>query len=428
MHITKNTEGKHKVRLSIQATQAELDPIRQYAVKELGKDAKVPGFRPGTAPAQVVEKQLDAQALQNKFLDEALTALYTHAARQQDIQPVSKPEVTIKKFVPYNQLEFEVTTEVIGPVKVGDYKKIKVAKPDGQVTAKDINHVLESLRTRAADKKETSRAAKTGDEVWIDFSGVDTGGQPVQGADGKDYPLLLGSKTFIPGFEENLIGLQAGDGKEFTLVFPADYAMKALAGKKVKFTAKVKKVQAVTKPGLDDKFAAKAGPFKNLSELKADIKKQLTHEKEHQLDKEHQNEIVKRIVAKSEVDIPESLIDQQTAYNIDEIRRNLTYRGQTYQEFLKQEAESEKDYKDKVIRPRAERQVKTSLVLSEIAKREKMAVTPEELEMRIQILKSQHKDPAMQAELDKPENRQDISSRLLSEKVLAKLQQYCAKN
>ncbi len=426
MQVSKKVEGKSKVRLNIQAGEKELNPIKDYVLKDLGKDAKIPGFRPGTAPAQVIEKHLDQQILQSRFLDEALSALYTQAATTSDIRPVSQPEVSIKKFVPFSLLEFEVITEAITHIKVGNYKAIKLPKPEAKVSAQDINDVLSSLQTRTAEKKETDRAAKNGDEVWIDFRGVDSKGQPIAGADGKDYPLLLGSKTFIPGFEDNLVGAKTGEEKIFDLTFPADYGVKALASKKVKFSAKVKKVQEVSKPKVDDGLAAKVGPFKSLAELKADIKKQLEHEKKHQADQQHQNEIVKKTVDKSEVDIPESLTEQQTIYNIDEIRRNLTYRGQTYQEFLKQEGKSEEDYKDKVVKPQAEQQVKTSLVLSEIAKLENIEVSPEELEIRIQILKGQYKDPAMQTELDKPENRRDIASRLLTEKVLAKLQEYAA--
>ena len=424
MHVSKKNENKTKVILNIQATDTELNPIKQFIVKELGKDTKIPGFRPGTAPAQIIEKHIDPQILQSRFLDEALTSLYNHAARQENIQPVSKPEVSIKKFVPFSHLEFEVVTEAIGQIKVGNYKNIKVPKGEVKVTTKGINDVLSSLQTRAAEKKEIDQASKDGNEVWIDFKGVNEKGEPIKGADGNDYPLTLGSKTFIPGFEENLTGMKTGGEKTFTLTFPHDYGMKALAGKKVKFTVKVKKVQEVKKAKLDDKFASKVGPFKNLEELEADIKKQLQHEKKHQVDREYQNEIVRKIVVKSEVEIPKSLIEQQVTYNIDEIRRNLAYRGQkTYQEFLKQEGKTEEAYKNEVVKPQARQQVKTSLILSEIAKLENITVTPEELEVRIQILKGQYKDPAMQAELDKPENRRDISSRLLTEKVLTKLGQ-----
>lgn len=425
MQVTKNNESKTKVRLSIKATQDELDPIKKHVVKELGKDAKIPGFRPGTAPVEVIEKNLDPQMLQRNFLDQALTQLYTSAAKQQDIHPVSKPEVNMKKFVPFTELEFEVTTETIGPIKMGDYKNIKTEKTeDTKVSQKEIDEVLASLQTRAADKKEITRAAKEGDEAVIDFKGVDESGQPIQGAEGQDYPLVLGSKSFIPGFEDNLVGVKAGEEKTFELEFPKDYGVQAMAGKKVKFTVSVKKVQEVAKAELDDKLAAKVGPFKNLDELKADVKRQLEHEKKHQSERQLQNEIVKKVVDKSEVEIPNSLVEQQATYNIDEIRRNLTHRGQTYQEFLNQEGKSEEEYKEKVVKPQAKDQVKASLVLSEIAKLENITVTPEELEVRVQMLKGQYKDQAMQAELDKPENRREISSRMITEKVLTKLSEY----
>ncbi|MBI5357991.1 trigger factor, partial [Candidatus Saccharibacteria bacterium] len=324
-------------------------------------------------------------------------------------------------------LEFEVITEVVGKIKLADYKKIKLAKEKAAVVAKDVEDVIKSLKKQVADKKEVQREAKTNDEVWIDFKGVDAKGEPVNGADGKDYPLVLGSKTFIPGFEENIEGLKPGEEKTFTLTFPKDYGVKALANKKVTFTVTVKKIQEIEEPEVNDTFAGKVGPFKTLKDLKDDIKKQLTIEKQNELERKYQNELVGKIAEKSEVAIPDVLIEQQMGYNLDEVKRNLTYRGQTYQEFLEAEGLTDEQYKETILKPQATQHVKISLILSEIAEAEQLLITPEELEIRIQLLKGQYQDPAMQANLDKPENRSDIASRMLTEKVLSKLQEYATK-
>jgi trigger factor len=293
-----------------------------------------------------------------------------------------------------------------------------VPKEKPLVTDKELKDVLESLRARMAEKKDSTKPAKTGDEVLIDFKGVNSQGKPIPGADGTDYPLLLGSKAFIPGFEENLEGLKTGDEKTFELTFPKDYGLKSLAGKKVKFTTKIKKVQEVAKPELNDEFAKKSGPFKTLSELKADVKKQLQMEKQREADRKHQEAVVRKVVEGSSADIPDSLLEKQADFLIEDLKRNLSYRSQDYKDFLAGEGKSEEDYKKQVVVPEATKQVKTSLILSEIAQKEQVAVTPEELEIRLQILKGQYKDPQMQAELDKPENQRDIASRMLSEKVV----------
>ena len=255
-----------------------------------------------------------------------MTDLYAQAAKLENIRPVTRPEVTVKKFVPFTQLEFEVSTEVVGDIKLADYKKIKLAKPKPEVTATDVDDVIKSLKIRVAEKKEVNRPAKKTDEVWIDFKGVNEKKEPVSGAEGKDYPLVIGSNTFIPGFEDNVEGLKPGDEKTFTLTFPKDYGAKALAGKKVTFTINVKKVQEVSEPKLDDDFAAKVGPFKTVKELKDDIKKQLTVEKQDQLNRDYASDLVEKITDQSKMAIPSAMIEQQVQHNLDHFKRDLTYR------------------------------------------------------------------------------------------------------
>lgn len=427
MHSEIKNIGDTEVRFTITATEQDLLPYKQVALKKLAAQVKLPGFRQGMAPLNLVEKNVDQQLLQTEFLDIVLSDLYAKAADSGKVRPVTRPEVALKKFVPFTALEFEVSTHVMGKIKLPDYKKMKLAKKLASVGADDIKGVIESLRTRLSEKSEVDRAAKNGDQAWIDFKGVDSKGGPVNGAEGKDYPLMLGSNTFIPGFEENIVGLKAGGEKTFDITFPKDYHVKALASKKVTFTIKVNKVEEVKKLEANDEFAAKAGPFKTLKDLKADIKKQLEIERQTEANREYQNELIGKIVDKTTLTVPEPLIEHQTEHSLQELRQNLTYRGQTFQEFLAAEGLSEEQHKDTVIKPQAQRQIKTSLVLSEIAEAEGLDVTPEELEIRMQILKGQYKDEAMQTELDKPESRRDIASRMLTEKVMAKLEAYARK-
>jgi trigger factor len=276
-----------------------------------------------------------------------------------------------------------------------------------------------------AERIEASRAAKNGDEAVIDFAGRDEKDKPVNGAEGKDYPLILGSNTFIPGFEEHLIGMKASDDKEFSITFPNDYGVAALQNKKVTFKVNLKKVQELKEPKLDDEFAKKAGPFKTLVDLKADVKKQLTAEREREAQTLRENEIIQKLVEKSSVEIPKILIDEQTERLEEEEKRNLVYRGQTWQEHLSEEGVTEEEHRARH-KPDAELRVKAGLVLSEVAEREQITVQPEELEIRLQMLKGQYTDPAMQSELNKPENQREIASQLLTEKTIAKLLDYAS--
>lgn len=270
-----------------------------------------------------------------------------------------------------------------------------------------------------AEKNEVKRAAKTGDEAWIDFKGVDTKGEPIKGADGTDYPLALGSGTFIPGFEEEVVGLKAGETKEFNITFPKDYGSKALQNAKVTFTVTVKKVMEVKTPKMDDDFASKIGPFKSMDDLTGDIKKQLEAEKADRVERDYEAAILNELVDKTKVAIPDVLINEQEQAIIQEVRQNVVQRGMTYDEYLNQMGMTEEEYKKKEITPEAVRRVKAGLVLSEIGDKEGIDVTPEELEIRVQQLKGQYQDKKMQEQLDLPESRREINARLRSEKVIA---------
>lgn len=417
MHITRTDLSNTKIKLSITATAEELAPIKDNVVARLGKNVKVQGFREGKAPLNILEKNIEPALLQGDFLDEAMTQLYAKATAEEKVRPVTRPEVDVKKFVPFTTLEFEVTTSIIGKIVLPDYTKISVEKNKVSVTNKDVTDVIASLQERLAEKVEVSRAARTGDEAVIDFKGTDADGKSIAGADGTDYPLSLGSNTFIPGFEDNVIGLKPGEEKTFTLTFPKDYGVSALASKDVTFAVTLKKVNELQKPEANDEFASKVGPFKTVAELKEDIKKQLTIEREREAENEYQNALVQEVSKKAKVEMPQELIEQQVSFNIDEVRRNLTYRGQTFQEFLKAEGKTEEEYK-KEIEPQAIDQLTASLVLAEIADEQGFTVEKEELDIRLQLLKGQYGDEAMQAELDKPENQRDIASRMLTEKVV----------
>jgi len=424
MQIKKTNVSDTKVSLSVSADQDFMDRVKTHTLKHLGaKHVKLPGFRDGKAPLALIEKNVDASLLQSEFLEEAINRLYVETVKVENLKPIGQPEVNLKKFVPFTELQVEINQDVIGPVTLPDYKKIKKPLPTTQITDEDIDGVMETLKRRMADKKEVDRAAKNGDEAVINFFGTDSKGAPVSGADGKDFPLVLGSNTFIPGFEPEIIGMKSGDEKTFNIVFPKDYQVAALQSKKVTFKVSLTLLSELIEPKVDSEFAAKAGPFKTVKELKEDIRRQLGQERQNDNLRAYENELIQEIADKSKVELPEKLIDEQVQRAEEEERRNLAYRGQTWQEHLEQEGVTEDEHRARQRDP-AKLNVKASLVLSEIAERENIAVTPEELEIRVQILKGQYADPAMQTELDKSENRNELISRMLTEKTIARLVEY----
>lgn len=427
MQIKREQINPTSVKLTVTADQAAIDTVKQAVVSNLIQNVKVSGFRPGKAPANLVEKQVDQTQLQAEFLDQAVNRFYAHAVQDQKLRPVAQPEISVTKFVPFTTLEFTAELETIGDVTLGDYKSIKLELNKPTVEAGEVTTVLSNLRQRGASRKQVDRAAKNGDEVVIDFKGNDSETKvAIEGADGANYPLVLGSKSFIPGFEDKLIGVKPGDTKTFNLKFPKDYGTKALQNRDVTFEITVHSVNELTEPKLDNAFAASVGPFKTLADLKADIKKQVQAEKTTEAQRLFDNELLEKIAAKSEVAIPKTLIDEEIERIEEEEKRNVIYRGQTWQEHLDAEGVNAEEHKEKQ-RPTAELRVKAGLILGEIAEQEGITVTPEELEVRIQLLKGQYPDNTMQAELDKPENRRDILSRMLTEKTLEKLRSITSK-
>lgn len=424
MQVSKKHLSDTKVQLTVTAGAQLLQTAKKETLDHLAHGLKLPGFRAGKAPASMVEKNVNPATLQTEFLDRAMNAVYGAALDQEELRPVAQPKVEVKKFVPFDTLELEFEVEVVGKVTLPDYKKMKKEKSEVKITAKDIEAVMDQLKKREAEKKDVDRAAKMGDQVWIDFKGVDAETkEAIKGADGKDYPLPLGSGTFIPGFEEEIVGLKKDAEKTFTITFPADYGVPSLQKRKVEFTVTVNKVQEVVDPKIDDAFAAKVGPFKSVDELKADIKKQLAAEKQNQVDREFTDELLLEITKKAKVALPEVLIEEQLDRLVAEQKQNLMYRGQTWQEFLDEKGLTEETYR-KSLRPDAELRVKAGIVLGDVAEKERITVSAEDLKIRLQLLKGQYPDPKMQAELDKPESRREIASRLVSEKTIDRLVSY----
>jgi trigger factor len=422
MKITRNT-NKTVTTLTIDADTDELNQAKSIVLKSVGSTMKLAGFRAGKIPADVVEKNIDPNTLQAEVLNEALNRLYSVALQKEDVRAVAEPKLTVSKFVPYTELQFVVEVQTLGEVKLYDYKQLKLKKEVKTITDKEISDVIESLTKRAATKTAVKRAAKSGDEVVIDFMGVDSKNQPIAGADGENYPLLLGSNSFIPGFEDNVVGMNQGEEKSFMVTFPKDYGVSSLQNKKVTFTVTLHTVNELILPIVDDSFAAEVGPFKNLEELKADISKQMSFEREREATSKLENDILTNIVEKSVIEIPEVLIAEQVERMVEEEKQKLLYQGQTWEEHLKAEGSTEETHKAG-FKDEAVKRIKVGVALSYMSEQEGIEVTPEEVATRQQLMKSQYTDPGIQAELDKPEILRDLRARIATEKTLARLVEY----
>lgn len=426
-HTIKN-QSDTKVQVTVTLSAAELADIKQSTVERLSAKVKVAGFRKGKVPASVAEKNLDANYVNNEVLEEAVNASAIEAFAAAKLTPLDRPSVDVKKYVPGEVLEYTAEVEIIPAIKLGDYKKLKAKKDDVKVTAKDVDEVIERLRANSAEKVAADRAAKKGDEVTIDFAGKDKDGKEVPGATAKDYALELGSNSFIPGFEDGLIGKKAGDTFDLPLTFPKDYHHKPLAGAKVTFAVTVHAVKEVKLPELNDEFAAKTGPFSSLAELKDDIQRELTEQKEREVNDKLKDSLIEQLVKASNVPAPEVLVHDQLEGIERDFVQNLMYRGMTLDQYLEQLGKTKEEWRAKDLHEQAERRVQVGLVLSELSKAEKIEAKTEELEERMQQMLQQYGSaPEIAKQLDTPEARRDIANRVITEKTVDRLVELNAK-
>ncbi len=406
-----------RVEITVTLDTKDLKGAEEKALAKLAKEINVTGFRKGKVPMDVAKKFIPENDLNAETADVAVRTTIIAAFSDNSKQPLVIPNANITKYVPGELLEYTATADILPEVKLGDYKKLGVKKPETKIAEKDIKAVLENLASSFAEKKVVKRAAKLTDEAVIDFVGKKDG-KAFDGGSAKDYKLVLGSKTFIPGFEDGIVGHEPGDKFELELTFPKDYGMKDLAGKKTVFEVLLKQVNEVVKPAIDDELAKKCGPFKDLAALKDDIKKNLEMQAEHQNLEKYKNDLVEALVKKSTVTAPEILIDDQMHAIRDDVTRNAASMGMSLEDYIKRAGETMESWEKKA-REAASERVKGSLVLQNLALAEKITVSDDIVSAKIAELKDVYKkSPEALKSLKDPNVKMDIRNRMVIEKTL----------
>jgi trigger factor len=414
----KNT-SETRVAVTITVDKSELHAAEQVALKKLSKTIKVPGFRKGHIPLEMVAKHVDPSTLAQETLENALSKAVAEAFITNKLQVLERPEVEIKKFVPGDILEFVAEADVLPEVKLGDYKKLKLAKKVEAVSKSDIEDVIERIRKGFSEKKETKKPAQLGDETVIDFVGKKDN-VAFDGGTGNDYPLVLGSNSFIPGFEEALVGKKAGDTLDVPLAFPKEYHAKELAGKPVVFEVTIKKVNHIVLPEVNDEFAAKVGPFTAVDEMKKDIEAEIAAQKEREATDALKDEAVKQLVAKSKVSVPKVLREDQIRSIEQDVTQNLMYQGLSFEQYLENKGYADRDaWLEAEANEAADNRIKAGLVLAELSKELKIEATADELAEHINTYKSQYaNNPDMAKRFDEPEVQREVANRLITEKTV----------
>ena len=408
-----------RVLLTITVGKDALEAAEQVALKKLSKTTKVNGFRKGHVPLDMVKKNVDPNVLGQETLENALSKAVAEAFLAEKLNVLERPEVEIKKFVPGETLEFIAEADIVPAVKLGDYKKLKATKEKVTIDKKDVDDVIDRIKKGLSEKKETKEAAKIGDEAVIDFVGKKDG-VAFDGGTGSDYPLTLGSGSFIPGFEEALVGLKVGDKKDVELTFPSEYHAKDLAGQKVTFETTIKKVNQVVEPELNNELAAKAGPFTSVKELQDDIKRELTAQKEREATDKIKDDLVKQLVEKSKVSVPTVLREDQIRSIEQDLTQNLMYQGMSFEQYLEQRGFADRDaWVEGEANDAADNRIKAGLVLAELSKELKIEATADELAEMINSYKTQYaNNPDMAKRFDEPEVQREVANRLITEKTV----------
>ncbi|MBW3538087.1 trigger factor [Candidatus Parcubacteria bacterium] len=418
--VTNSTDTE--ATLTVNVSQDAFAPIVRRTFDQLRGRVKAAGFRPGKAPDHIVERELGSSHVQNDVLEAAVGASYAQAVKEHSLAVIAPPKVNITKFVPYTELEYTATVPVMPKIQLADYKKIKKRRPKVEVQEAEVDRTIEDLRQRLAKKPAVDRAAKAGDEVVIDFEGSKDGA-PVPGASAEDHTLLLGSNSFIPGFEEQLVGLKAGESKRFEVTFPQDYRETSLAGQKVTFQVSVKEVREVVLPEINDSFAAEIGPFTAVAALRQDIAERIRAEKADEAARAFEQSVLDEIVDGSKLKTPPHLVDRQIERQKAELSERLAGSGLDIDKYLGLTKQTLDKLEDEM-RPRAERQVAVAMVLSRIAQEENLTVTPAEVDQELERLRTAYPDQQVQTELKAPHIKEEIYNHLMTTKTVGKVLEY----
>jgi trigger factor len=382
-------EGNSGV-LTVEVPVEKVNEGLDSAFKKVVKQVQVPGFRKGKMPRALFEKKFGVESLYQDALDFILPEAYANAIEETKIEPVDRPEIDIEKMEKGEALIFKATVTVKPEVKLGEYKGIEVTQLDTEVTDEDIEKEIKTLQERNAELviKEEGQA-ENGDTVVLDFEGF-VDGEAFEGGQADNYSLELGSNSFIPGFEEQLVGLEVGGEKDVEVTFPEEYHAAELAGKPAVFKVKIHEIKTKQLPELDDEFAKDVDEeVETLEALKEKIKTRLVESKKHQAEHHVKDTVIEKAAETAEIDIPEAMIDTETDRMVQEFEQRLQAQGMTLDMYF-QFSGQDKDALKGQMKEEAEKRVRINLTLEAIAKAENLEVTEEEINTEVQAMSEQY--------------------------------------
>ena len=367
---------KSRVALTIEASAEEFEAAVNKAYLKMRGKINVPGFRVGKAPRKIIEKMYGEEVFYEEAVNIILPDAYEDAVKEQKLDVVGYPEVELESCTK-DGVVFKCTVAVYPEVKLGQYKGLEAPKAEVKVAAADVNARLKEMADRNSRLVSVERAVKKGDTADIDFEGFDNG-VAFDGGKGENFDLEIGSGSFVPGFEEQLIGMKAGEEKDIDITFPENYAPE-LAGKPVVFHVKVNEVKVKEVPAVDDEFAKDVSEFDTLKELKADIKKKMTAERTEAAQRAFEDVLMAKVAEGVEAEIPHEMVELQAERMMEQFKQQLASQGIPFDQYLKMTNTAEADFRKQAQGPAAD-QVKMDLAVEAIIKAEGLEASDEDVE------------------------------------------------
>ena len=383
-------EEKNMVKLVIEASAEEFEAGLNAAYNKNKNKISVPGFRKGKAPRKMIEQLYGSQSFFEDAANEIIPDAYADAAKESGLDIVSQPKVSIEQLEAGKPFIFAAEVAVRPEVELGEYKGVEVTKADAEVTDADVEEELKKVQDQNSRTVSVEdRAVKDGDMTVIDFEGF-IDGEAFEGGKGENYPLTIGSHSFIDTFEEQMIGMNIGEEKELNVTFPEDYHAENLKGKPATFKVTVKEIKEKQLPELDDDFAQDVSDFDTLAEYKDDLKKKIAERKESEAKAKKESEAIEKVVEAAKMDIPQAMIDTQVNRMLEDFAMRLQQQGLSVEQYFQYTGMTADKIMEEM-KPEAVKRIKNSLVLEAVAKAENIEVSEEEFEAELQKMADMYK-------------------------------------
>ena len=422
MNITENKLNESELELNFDLDRKDIEQDLQAAAKRVSENIEIPGFRKGNATYDTVCRHVGGEA---KIYEESLQTIVgkslIKAIQEKKIETVGKPEISIQKMVPPFGVSFKAKVALMPSVELGDVSKISIKKQDPKVEDADVQKVIDNILQMRVKEAVVDREIKQSDKAVVDFE-VKRDGVTIENGKAADYALVIGEKKFIPGFEEQIMGLKAGDAKKFELEFPKQYFEKSLAGKKAEFDVKIKQVFERTVPDFDDEFAKQMGDYKSSKDLRDKIEENLKHEKEREEKEKFEVGAMQELVKISKIgNLSESMVKEEVDKMLHELEHDVSNQGIKLDDYLASIKKTKEDLQ-KDFRPKAEDRIKMMLVAREFGKSENVKIDEKDVEKEIEVSKKAHaNNPEMLARFESGEYKQYVANALTSRAIFEKL-------